>query len=131
MINTYQIFEELKETFEAYQAERLVKIFAKIYEDLANTVTKAEFRELTEIVKLLSERVDRLAKAQEKTEETLENFKKTVEENFNRVWKSIDELAQAQKRTEESLENFKKSTEENFNRVWKSIDELAEAQKKT
>jgi len=159
MIDTLEILEELKETFEPPQAERLARLLARLYKDIANTVTKEEFKELTEVVKKLSERIDRLAEAQEKTEErinalaeaqrrteervnelaeaqrrteeSLESFKRTTEENFNRVWKAIDELAEAQRRTEESLESFKRTTEENFNRVWKAIDELAEAQRRT
>lgn len=113
MIDTLEILEELKETFEPHQAERLARLLARLYKDIANTVTKEEFRELTDVVKRLAERVDRLAEAQEKTEQR------------------VNELAEAQRRTEESLESFKKTTEENFNRVWKAIDELAEAQRRT
>jgi ABC-type transporter Mla subunit MlaD len=113
MIDTLELLEELKETFEPLQAERLARLLARIYKDIANTVTKEEFKELTEVVKKLGERIDRLAEAQEKTEQRL------------------NELAEAQRKTEESLESFKKATEENFNRVWKTINELAEAQRRT
>jgi chromosome segregation ATPase len=113
MIDTLELLEELKETFEPLQAERLARLLARIYKDIANTVTKEEFKELTEVVKRLGERIDRLAEAQEKTEQR------------------VNELAEAQRKTEESLESFKKATEENFNRVWKAINELAEAQKRT
>jgi len=113
MIDTLELLEELKETFEPLQAERLARLLARIYKDIANTVTKEEFKELTEVVKKLGERIDRLAEAQEKTEQRL------------------NELVEAQRKTEESLESFKKATEENFNRVWKAINELAEAQRRT
>ncbi len=113
MIDTLQLLDDLKLTFEPTQAETLAKLMWKLYVEMANTVTKEEFRELTEIVRILGERVDRLAEAQERTEQR------------------VSELAEAQKRTEESLESFKKTTEENFNRVWKAIDGLAEAQKRT
>jgi chromosome segregation ATPase len=113
MIDTLELLEELKETFEPLQAERLARLLARIYKDIANTVTKEEFKELTEVVKRLGERIDRLAEAQEKTEQR------------------VNELAEAQRKTEESLESFKKATEENFNRVWKAINELAEAQRRT
>jgi len=113
MIDTLELLEELKETFEPLQAERLARLLARIYKDIANTVTKEEFKELTEVVKRLGERIDRLAEAQEKTEQRL------------------NELVEAQRKTEESLESFKKATEENFNRVWKAINELAEAQRRT
>jgi flagellar hook-basal body complex protein FliE len=102
----------------------LIKAFELFKEEIAETVKRSDFEELKAVVR-------ELAEAQKRTEESLESFKKTTEENFNRVWMAIDELAEAQKRTEESLESFKKTTEENFNRVWMAIDELAEAQKRT
>ncbi len=155
MIDTLEILEELKETFEPAQAERLARLLARLYKDIANTVTKEEFKELTEVVKRLSERIDRLAEAQEKTEErvnALAEAQRRTEERVNelaeaqrrteervnelaeaqrRTEERVNELAEAQRRTEESLESFKRTTEENFNRVWKAIDELAEAQRRT
>ncbi len=134
MIDTFQIFEELKQTFEPHQAEKLVNLFVRLYKDIANTVTKEEFRELTDIVRILSERIDRLTLVQEKTEKRfneLAEAQKKTEEGLTRLEQIVGELAEAQKRTEESLESFKKTTEENFNRVWKAINELAEAQKRT
>jgi prefoldin subunit 5 len=145
MLNTVQILDELKMAFAPSQAESLAMLADKLYMEIANTLIKEGFQELREIVRVLSERIDRLAEAQSKTEQAVDSFKRTSEENFNRVWKVIVELTEAQKRTEErinelaeaqakteqSLESFKKTTEENFSRVWKAIDELTEAQKKT
>jgi chromosome segregation ATPase len=127
MIDTLELLEELKETFEPLQAERLARLLARIYKDIANTVTKEEFKELTEVVKKLGERIDRLAEAQEKTEQRLNELAEAQKKTEERV----NELAEAQRKTEESLESFKKATEENFNRVWKAINELAEAQRRT
>jgi len=98
----------------------LIKAFESFKEEIAETVKRSDFDELKAVVY-------ELAEAQKRTEESLESFKKTTEENFNRVWKAIDELAEAQRRTEERLESFERATEENFNRVWKAIDELTEA----
>ncbi len=116
MLDTFQIFEELKQTFELQQAEKLTTLFVKVYKDITNTVTKEEFRELKEIVKILSERIDRLAAAQEKTEERVNELaeaQKRTEERLARLEHVVEELAEAQKRTEERL------------------NELAEAQKRT
>jgi len=130
MIDTFEILDELKKTFEPSQAEVLARLMARLYKDLANTVTKAEFAELTRVVnelsnniRILSERIDRLAEFQERTEE---RFIK-VEERLTRLEQVVEELAEAQKRTEErvnELAEAQKRTEERLN-------ELAEAQKRT
>jgi len=130
MIDTLEFLDELKGTFEPSQAEVLARLMVRLYKELANTVTKAEFVELTRVVnelsnniKTLSERIDRLAEFQVKAEE---RFAK-VEERLTRLEKVVEELAEAQKRTEERLNELaeaQKKTEERLN-------ELAEAQKKT
>jgi DNA repair exonuclease SbcCD ATPase subunit len=86
-------------------------------EELAEAQRRTEQRveELAEAQRRTEQRVEELAEAQRRTEESLESFKKTTEENFNRVWKAIDELAEAQKRTEESL-----------NRLIKRVDIIEE-----
>jgi hypothetical protein len=116
MIDTFEFLDELKGTFEPSQAEVLARLMGRLYKELANTVTKAEFVELTRVVnelsnniKTLSERIDRLAEFQVRAEE---RFAK-VEERLTRLEKIVEELAEAQKRTEERL------------------NELAEAQKRT
>ncbi len=116
MIDTFEILDELKGAFEPSQAEALARLMGRLYKELANTVTKEEFVELTRVVnelsnniKTLSERIDRLAEFQVKAEE---RFAK-VEERLTRLEGVVEELAEAQKRTEERL------------------NELAEAQKRT
>jgi len=158
LMKAFELFrEEIAETVKRSDFEGLKAVVQELaeaqkrteqrVEELAEAQKRTEQRveELAEAQKRTEQRVEELAEAQRRTEESLESFKKTTEENFNRVWKAIDELAEAQKRTEqrveelaeaqrrteESLESFKKTTEENFNRVWKAIDELAEAQKRT
>jgi len=130
MIDTFEILDELKGAFEPSQAEVLARLMGRLYKELANTVTKAEFVELTRVVnelsnniKTLSERIDRLAEFQVKAEE---RFAK-VEERLTRLEGVVEELAEAQKRTEERLNELaeaQKRTEERLN-------ELAEAQKRT
>jgi uncharacterized phage infection (PIP) family protein YhgE len=158
MIDTLELLEELKETFEPLQAERLARLLARIYKDIANTVTKEEFKELTEVVKKLGERIDRLAEAQEKTEQRVNELaeaqrkteesvnelaeaQKRTEERLTRLEKVVEELAEAQKKTEERLNELaeaQKRTEERLNelaeaqkRTEERLNELAEAQKRT
>jgi prefoldin subunit 5 len=158
MIDTLEFLDELKGTFEPSQAEALARLMGRLYKELANTVTKAEFVELTRVVnelsnniKTLSERIDRLAefqvKAEErfaKVEERLTRLEKVVEElaeaqkrtedRLTRLEKVVEELAEAQKRTEERLNELaeaQKRTEERLTRLEKVVEELAEAQKRT
>ena len=111
-----EVIEELPKEFRY----PIMKAFELLREELAETVKRSDFEELKAVVKELAEaqkrteqRVEELTEVQKRTEESLESFKKTTEENFNRVWKAIDELVEAQKRTEQR------------------VDELAEAQKRT
>jgi hypothetical protein len=75
MINTLTIFHELQETLDTRAAEKIAEIIGKVYDELLNTVTKDEFRELTQVVQELSEaqkrteiKVEELAEAQKRTE---------------------------------------------------------------
>lgn len=115
-------------------------------------VTREDFNELKEVVKQLGENMVVLAQAQRRTEESLESFKRAMEESLRQVWDAINglteglnqltirvnnlaeaqkrteerlnELAEAQRRTEERLEAFERETAENFNRVWSAIENL-------
>jgi flagellin-specific chaperone FliS len=49
MINTLNIFHELQETLDTRAAEKIAEIIGNVYDELHNTVTKEEFRELTTI----------------------------------------------------------------------------------
>lgn len=82
MIDTLKFFDELKETLEPKAAKKIAELMGNLYTELSNTVTKAEFRELTETVR-------ELAEAQKRTEQRLTRLETIVEE-----------LAEAQKRTE-------------------------------
>ncbi len=92
MIDTLQIYEELKDEITPSAAKKIAEAIGKVYSELLNTVTKEEFRELKETVAELAEaqrrteeRVNELAEAQKRTEER------------------VNELAEAQKRTEEEI----------------------------
>ncbi len=73
MINTLKIYEELKEAPEPTAARKITEILGTIYEELRNTVTKEDLKELKEVVAELAEaqkrteqRVEELAEAQRK-----------------------------------------------------------------
>jgi len=123
MIDTLEYFDELKKFFEPSQAETLAKLLGKIYKEVADIATKKELVELIEVVKSLSEKINKLAEAQERTEGRLA----ILEEK-------MAELAEAQKKTEErvnELAQAQKKTEERLNILEEKMAELAEAQKKT
>ncbi|MHB1665572.1 MAG: hypothetical protein ACYCT7_10010 [bacterium] len=102
MTNTFKIYENLKKTFDDDSAKNLTGVLSQIYEDVANTVTKVEFKELRDIVA-------ELAEAQKRTEQRLDSL----------IIK-VGELAEAQTKTEQRLDS-----------LTIKVGELAEAQTKT
>ena len=87
----------------------LVRAFAELREELADQVTRAEFRELTEVVRELAEaqkrseaRLDRLGQ----TVAELAEAQKRSEARLDRLEQTVAELAEAQKRTELRLEEL-------------------------
>jgi hypothetical protein len=158
MLDSFQIYEELSQSLDEKAARALTKTLTKIYEDLHNTVTKAEFDELKQIVAELAEaqkrtegrldslalRVEELAEAQKRTEERLDSLalrveelaeaQKRTEERLDSLTLRVEELAEAQKRTEERLEELaeaQKKTEERLDSLTLRVEELAKAQQKT
>ncbi len=116
MINTLSIYDDLKQCLGDEAARKLAALMGKVYEEIAQTVTKKEFIELTNAVK-------ELAEAQKRTEQRLDSLTLKVEE-----------LAEAQKRTEirvEELAEAQKRTEQRLDSLTLKVEELAEAQKIT
>ncbi len=81
MLDTLKIYNELKEKLEPAAALTIAELMGTIYSELANTVTKTDFRELREIVQELSEaqkrtetKLGELTEAQQHTEERLEKL---------------------------------------------------------
>jgi SMC interacting uncharacterized protein involved in chromosome segregation len=116
VINTLRIYEELSQALEPKAAQKLASVLGAICEDLQQTVTKAEFNDLRQVVRELAEaqkrtevRVEELAEAQKRTEARLE------------------ELAEAQKRTEARLEQLAEAQQ----RTEARVEELAAAQLRT
>jgi len=92
VINTLKIFDELKEAMDASAAKKITEVIGKVYDELQNTVTKAEFNDLRNIVK-------ELAEAQKRTEQRVEE----LVEAQKRTEQKVEELVEAQKRTEQEV----------------------------
>jgi len=121
MINTLKMYEELSETMDSKSAKKIVEIMGKMYEDLQNTVTKVEFKELKDefgelknVVKELSGTVRELAVAQQRTEKRVEELAVAQQ----RTEKRVEELAVAQK----ELVVAQKKTELNVQELVKQQD---------
>ncbi len=111
VINTLRIFEELSQAMPPEAARRLASVLGQVCEELQNTVTKAEFKDLQGVVR-------ELAEAQKGTEARLEALTGRVEE-----------LAEAQKRTEarvEELAEALKQTNERLDDLIEVVRELTE-----
>jgi chromosome segregation ATPase len=143
-MDTLKIYEELKEVFGEEGAKKLANILGIIYQEVVNTVTKEEFKELKSIVSELIEAerkseqrigrlegvIQELAEAQKRTEQRVEELaeaQKKSEERIGSLEISMKELAEAQKRTEQRVEELAEAQK----RTEQRVEELAEAQKKT
>jgi len=108
----------------------LVEEMERQQEQMAQQVTKAELRELQEVVQELAVSVNRLAEAQVRTEERLNELATTQARTEER----LNELAAAQARTEERLERLEAAVErlaEAQARTEERLNELAAAQART
>ena len=101
MLNTLKIYEELKETLEPTAAKKITEILGTIYEELRNTVTKEDFKELKATVQ-------ELAEAQKRTEQRVEELAEAQKKTEQRV----EELAEAQRKTEIEVAKLAKGLQE-------------------
>ena len=60
MLNTFKIYNQLKENMEPAAAEAIVDALGTVFEELQNSVTKTEFNELKDIVKQQAENINLL-----------------------------------------------------------------------
>jgi|Deesub1362A_J573_1020465.scaffolds.fasta_scaffold00396_14 predicted transcriptional regulator len=144
MIDTLQIYEDLKDDISPSAAKKIAESIGRVYNELLNTVTKEEFRELKEVVAELAEaqrrteqRVNELAEAQRRTEQRVNE----LAEAQRRTEQRVNELAEAQRRTEQrvnELAEAQRRTEQRVNelaeaqrRTEQRVNELAEAQRRT
>ena len=125
-----ELAELAGDALDARATQVLLRTFSELHQELADQVTKAEFRELTAVVQELAEaqkrteqRVEELAQAQKRTEQRVEELAQAQKRTEQRV----EELAQAQKRTEQRVEELAQAQK----RTEQRVEELAEAQKRT
>lgn len=95
MIDTLQLYHELRQAMDAAAAEKIAETIGRVYEELRNSVTKTEFNDLRQVV-------GELAEAQKRTEKAVEE----LAEAQKRTEKAVEELAAAQKRTERAVEKL-------------------------
>lgn len=129
-MNTFRIYEDLRSSLGEEAAKSLAHTLGPMFEELGNTVTKADFRELTAAVDRLAEAQDRtdthvakLAEAQDRTEARVAS----LAEAQDRTEASVASLVDAQARTDARLESLAKAQD----RTDAQIAKLTESQDRT
>ena len=115
-MNTYRIYEDLRSSLGEEAAKSLAHTLGPMFEELGNTVTKAEFRDL-------SATVGRLAEAQERTEAQVAELTRAQA----RTEAQVAELTKAQARTEAQVAELTKAQA----RTEAQVAELTKAQART
>ncbi len=116
-------YNKLIETLPTEVQFPMMKILEQFREEMLNTVTKSDFRQLEKVVSALSDNILELTEAQKRTEQRVEE----LAEAQKRTEQRLEELAEAQKRTEQRVGELAESQK----RTEQSVRELAEAQIKT
>ncbi len=80
MINTFKIYNDLKQTMEPSAAEKIVEVIGSVYEELRNSVTKTEFNELKEVIRELAVNVSRLERKVEDLVGEMKRMKVTAQD---------------------------------------------------
>ena len=122
-MNTYRIYEDLRSSLGEEAAKSLAHTLGPMFEELGNTVTKAEFRELNETV-------GRLADAQERTEKRvgeLAEGQASLAAAQVRTEAQVAELTKAQVRTETQVAELTRAQA----RTETQVAELTKAQAHT
>ncbi|SFN07258.1 hypothetical protein [Thermodesulforhabdus norvegica] len=151
MIDTLEIYNELKTSLGDETARKVIDIIRRIYDELSQTVRRDEFHELKTVVAELAEaqrnteaaverlarRMEEFSEVQRRTEERLSK----AEERLTRLENAIISLAEAQRRTEERVEKLEiaveklaeaqRRTEERVEKLEIAVEKLAEAQRRT
>jgi DNA repair exonuclease SbcCD ATPase subunit len=102
MIDTLEIYNDLRESFGEKPATKMAKVIKQIYNELSQAVTKDDFNSLKSIVSELAQSQKELAEAQKRTEARLEE----LAEAQRRTEVKLEELAEAQNRTQISLDRL-------------------------
>jgi len=122
-MNTYRIYEDLRSSLGEEAAKSLAHTLGPMFEELGDTVTKADFRELNATV-------GRLAEAQERTEEKVAQLAEgqaSLAAAQGRTEVQLAELTKAQARTESQVAELTKAQA----RTESQVAELTKAQART
>ncbi|MCS7312523.1 MAG: hypothetical protein NZ742_06385 [Acidobacteria bacterium] len=137
MIDTLQVFQELQEVLPPEAARRVAEAIGRVYEELQQGVTRAEFQELHRAL-------TQLAEAQQRTERQLQALAAQVGSLAQRV----EELTEAQRRTEQQVQALTEAQRQTDQRLQalatqmetltrrvdglaQQVEKLVEAQRKT
>ncbi|NBX28905.1 hypothetical protein EBR04_00375 [bacterium] len=105
-MNTFRMYEDFREAFGEPAAKVLAQTLGGMFEELRNTVTKDDFRglsgEIDRHVSRLDNALVRLADAQGRTEQRVEELAQAQ----NRTEQRVEELGQAQKDTQKQIEQL-------------------------
>jgi uncharacterized phage infection (PIP) family protein YhgE len=115
-MNTYRIYEDLRSSLGEEAAKSLAHTLGPMFEELGNTVTKADFHDLTATV-------DRLAEAQDRTDAQLAK----LTEAQDRTGAQLAKLTEAQDRTDAQLAKLTEAQD----RTDAQLAKLTEAQART
>ena len=146
MIDALQIYEEFAESLGDASARLMVKSLTSIYEDLKNSVIKAELSDLKAIVRDIvdtqnrtGQRLEELAEAQKRTEQRLAELieaHRDAEKRLTRLENTVAELIEAHRDAEKRLTRLEntvaelieaqKKTEESLNKLIKRVDDIEE-----
>ena len=154
-MNTYRIYEQLKESLGDPAAKALAETLGGMVDELRDTVTKDDFRSLQDSMTASSGRLERslekLAEAQGQTAANVGRLDATMEKlaeaqgqtaaNVGRLDATMEKLAEAQGQTAanvgrldaalEKLAEAQSRTAANVGRLDATMDKLAEAQGRT
>jgi predicted nuclease with TOPRIM domain len=111
MLDTFQIYTELKESMEEIAAEKIAAMVGLLYKELQQSVTKMEFNDLKAIVKELAQsqnRTEQRVKELIEAQKELTEAQKGSEGRLTRLENVVTELGEAQKRTEKTVRQLAK-----------------------
>ena len=147
-MNTYRIYEQLKESLGDPAAKALAETLGGMVDELRDTVTKDDFRSLQDSMTASSGRLERslekLAEAQGQTAANVGRLDATMEKlaeaqgqtaaNVGRLDAALEKLAEAQSRTAANVGRLDATMDklaEAQGRTELKVNELAEAQSRT
>jgi len=130
-------YNEIIENFPKDVQFPMMKLMDKLREEILDTVTKSDFRELRDTVYDLAKNIEALSTAQARTEsrvdklvvsvDNLTQAQEKTEQRLDNLTETLGKLAQAQEKTEQRLDKLAQAQEKTEQR----LDKLAQAQEKT